>query len=71
MNKYEIRTELVNYAFDDWKRLMKNGLTPKEARVAIETDYELVETEKILINEWMLNELEMRLEGGNKHAAVQ
>lgn len=71
MGRGEIRKKLIHYAFEDWKRLMQNGLTPKEARIAIETDYELVEAEKILINEWMLSELEVRLEGGNNHAAVQ
>jgi len=58
----KVRQDLVQYAFDDWKRLIKNGLTPKQSREAVERDYELVEAEKILVNDWMLSELEIRME---------
>lgn len=58
----KVRQDLVQYAFDDWKRLIKNGLTPKQSREAVERDYELVEAEKILVNDWMLSDLEIRME---------
>lgn len=58
----KIRKELVEYAFDDWKRIMKNGLSAKEARESVEADYELVEAEIVLINSWMLDELETQME---------
>jgi serine/threonine protein kinase HipA of HipAB toxin-antitoxin module len=52
----KVRQDLVQYAFDSRKRLIKNGLTPKQSREAVERDYELVEAEKILLNNWMLSE---------------
>lgn len=58
---YSVRSDIVKHAYDDWLRLMKNGLTAKEAREDVERDYELVTSEVLLINSWMLNELEKRV----------
>lgn len=56
--KNEVRYVLINHAFEDWKRIMSNGLTAKQAREDIERDYELVEREKIVLHTMMLEELE-------------
>ena len=56
------RPALMDYAYDDWLRIMKNGLTAKEAREDIERDYELTEEEKAELSKKMLNELEQRME---------
>lgn len=58
-----IRPELMAYAYDDWLRIMRNGLSAKEARETIERDYELTEEEKAELSKRMLDELERRMEG--------
>lgn len=58
--KNEIRYVLVNLVFGDWKRIMDNGLTAKEAREVVERDYELMEAELFVLHAMMLNELEER-----------
>lgn len=58
--KGEVRYVLVNHAFEDWKRIMTNGLTAKQAREDVERDYELMEREKFVLHEMMLEEHETR-----------
>ncbi|MCC5894867.1 MAG: hypothetical protein JJU16_05335 [Alkalibacterium sp.] len=58
----EVRYMLVNHAFEDYKRIMSNGLTAKEARSDIERDYELMDREKHILHEMMLGELEERVQ---------
>ena len=58
-----VRPALLDYAYDDWLRIMKNGLTAKEAREDVERDYELTEEEKAELRKRMLSELEQRMEG--------
>lgn len=52
--KGTVRYEVVNHAFEDWKRIMSNGLTAKQARKDIERDYELLEREQSDLHEMML-----------------
>jgi len=58
-----IRQDLIEYAFDDWRRLIRNGLTPRQARIAVERDYELLEIEVAELNRRMFEEMEELLEG--------
>ena len=58
-----IRMDLIEYAFDDWRRLIRNGLTPRQARIDVERDYELLEIEVVELNRRMFEEMEEWLEG--------
>lgn len=58
-----IRQDLIEYAFDDWRRLIRNGLTPRQARIDVERDYELLEIEVAELNKRMFDEMEELLEG--------
>lgn len=58
-----IRLDLIEYAFDDWRRLIRNGLTPRQARIDVERDYELLEIEVAELNKRMFDEMEELLEG--------
>ena len=58
-----IRMDLIEYAFDDWRRLIRNGLTPRQARIDVERDYELLEIEVAELNKRMFDEMEELLEG--------
>lgn len=58
--KDEIRYVLVNLVFGDWKRIMDNGLTAKEAREVVERDYDLLKPEIFVLHSMMLDELEER-----------
>ena len=60
--KGEVRYVLINHAFEDWKRIMSNGLTAKQAREDIERDYEFMEREKIVLRSMILDELEVRVQ---------
>ena len=57
-----IRQNLIEYAFDDWRRLIRNGLTPRQARIDVERDYELLEIEVAELNKRMFYEMEGWLE---------
>ncbi|SDJ68931.1 hypothetical protein [Alkalibacterium thalassium] len=57
-----IRQDLIEYAFDDWRRLIRNGLTPRQARIDVERDYELLEIEVAELNKRMFEEMEGLLE---------
>ncbi len=57
------RPALMDYAYDDWLRIMRNGLSAREAREDVERDYELTEEEKAELSKKMLIELEKRMEG--------
>ena len=57
-----IRLDLIEYAFDDWRRLIRNGLTPRQARIDVERDYELLEIEVAELNKRMFEEMEGLLE---------
>lgn len=57
-----IRQNLIEYAFDDWRRLIRNGLTPRQARIDVERDYELLEIEVAELNKRMFDEMEEWLE---------
>lgn len=58
--KDEIRYVLVNLVFGDWKRIMDNGLSAKEAREVVERDYDLLKPEIFVLHSMMLDELEER-----------
>lgn len=58
-----IRQDLIEYAFDDWRRLIRNGLTPRQARIDVERDYELLGIEVAELNNRMFDEMEELLEG--------
>jgi hypothetical protein len=58
-----IRQDLIEYAFDDWRRLIRNGLTPRQARIDVERDYELLGIEVVELNKRMFEEMEELLEG--------
>lgn len=57
-----IRLDLIEYAFDDWRRLIRNGLTPRQARIDVERDYELLGIEVAELNKRMFDEMEELLE---------
>lgn len=57
-----IRLDLIEYAFDDWRRLIRNGLTPRQARIDVERDYELLGIEVVELNKRMFDEMEELLE---------
>jgi len=59
-----IRLDLIEYAFDDWRRLIRNGLTPRQARIDVERDYELLGIEVVELNKRMFEEMEELLEKG-------
>ncbi|SEL61540.1 hypothetical protein SAMN04488100_10551 [Alkalibacterium putridalgicola] len=59
--KNEVRYVLINHAFEDWKRIMSNGLTAKQAREDIERDYKLMEREKIVLRNMILEDLETKV----------
>jgi hypothetical protein len=40
------RQTVLDYAFNDWKRMVEEGLSPSEARERVFADYELLEREK-------------------------
>jgi hypothetical protein len=61
-----IRQDLIEYAFDDWRRLIRNGLTPRQARIDVERDYELLEIEVAELNKRMFDEMEELLEKGER-----
>jgi hypothetical protein len=58
-----IRLDLIEDAFDDWRWLIKKGLTPRQARIDVERDYELLEIEVVELNKRMFEEMEELLEG--------
>ena len=61
--KNNIRKDVVNNAFEDWKLNMSVGMTPKVAREMMEHDYEyFTEQEQLLLASIMMKELEARFE---------
>lgn len=59
-----IRLDLIEDAFDDWRWLIKKGLTPRRARIRVECDYELLGIEVAELNNRMFDEMELMLEKG-------
>lgn len=66
MQEQIIRQDLIEYAFDDWRRLIKNGLTPRQARIDVERDYELLRIEVAELSNLMFGEMEELLEKGER-----
>lgn len=60
MAKIDNRSSLILYTYEDWLRMMTDGLSAKEAREEIEKDYSLTDNEKAELNYWMHKELDIR-----------
>lgn len=58
------RKVMINQAFEDWNFLVNEGDSITNARITIEKDYELTESEVIKLRILILAEIERMMETG-------
>ncbi|MDN6291539.1 MAG: hypothetical protein L0J35_00535 [Tetragenococcus halophilus] len=60
----EDRMNMIEEAFEDWNFLVNDGSTVTEARIKVENDYFLTDSETIKLRLLILAEIERKFETG-------
>lgn len=60
----EDRANMIEQAFEDWNFLVNDGSTVTEARIKVENDYFLTDSETIKLQLLILAEIERKFETG-------